>query len=299
MKLLDGRKSSAAVRANVSAAADFLIRRGVKPCLAAVLVGHNPASESYVAGKRKAAETCGIDSVLHRLPASASLPRLIRLLDRLNRAPRVDGILLQLPLPAHLDEQQALLRISPLKDVDGLHPQNLGLLAAGRPRFSPCTPKGVIHILDYYKIPIEGKEIAVVGRSRLVGRPLALLLIHRNATVTVCHTRTRRLTEVTRRAEIVIAAAGKKHLITARHLKPGAVVIDVGIHVSAGPGGKKIFAGDVAPAARSVARALSPVPGGVGPETIAQLLANTVLAASHRLAPRDARTFQRTHLHRL
>lgn len=299
MLTLDGRRSSSALKIDVAAAAAFLNKRGVRPCLAAILVGHNPASESYVAGKRKAAEGCGVASELHRLPATASLSRLMALLRKLNKQKSVHGILLQLPLPDHLDEQTAIGQISPGKDVDGLHPENLGLLAAGRPRFVPCTPKGVAHILDFYKIPVEGREVVVVGRSRLVGRPLALLLLARHATVTLCHTRTRNLPAVTRRAEILIAAAGKKHLITRRHVRSGAVVIDVGIHVTPGPDGKKVFAGDVAPDVSGVARALSPVPGGVGPETIAQLLANTVLAASSCLNPHDLRTFNRAYLQRL
>ena len=298
MLILDGRLSSAAMRADVTAAAAFLKKRGITPCLAAILVGHDPASESYVSNKRKVAQSCNIATELHRLPASTPLSGLISLIDRLNRRPGVNGILLQLPLSSHLDEEAALNRILPAKDVDGLHPENLGLLAGGHPRFVPCTPKGVVHLLDHYHIPIAGREVVVVGRSRLVGRPLALILLHRHATVTLCHSRTRRLAAVTRRADILIAAAGKKHLITPRHVRPGAVVVDVGIHVTQ-KDGRKLFTGDVSPAVRRHARALSPVPGGVGPETIAQLLANTVLAAARRLSPHDSRIFSRAHLHRL
>ncbi len=299
MKLLDGKASSSAMRANVADAASFLKSHGVSPCLAAVLVGDNPASSAYVASKQKQAEGCGMVSRLIHLPASTPQSHLLSVIDRLNRDRAVHGILLQLPLPDHLNEDAALFRISPLKDVDGLHPENQGLLAAGSPRFVPCTPKGVLHLLDFYQVPVEGREVVVVGRSRLVGRPLALLFLIRHATVTVCHSRTKNLAAVTRRADVLIAAAGKKHLISPRHVKPRAVVVDVGIHVSQGAAGKKIFAGDVSPRVVSVAGALSPVPGGVGPETVAQLLANTVRAASFRLSPHDLRTFNRAHLHRL
>lgn len=298
-KLLDGRKSSAAQREVVAQAAAFLRRRRIRPRLAAILVGHNPASESYVAGKRKAALACGIDSELHRLPSSASQSKLESLINRLNRNSSVHAILLQLPLPG-LDEQSAIHRISPLKDVDGLHPENQGLLVAGRPRFVPCTPKGVAHLLDFYKVPIAGRQVVIVGRSRLVGRPLALLMLLRNATVTVCHSKTRRLHAVTRGAEILIAAAGKKYLITPKHVRRGAVVVDVGIHVVSGRrAGQKIFSGDVSPSVGKIAGAISPVPGGVGPETVAQLLANTVRAAAQYLKAHDIRTFQRAYLQRL
>lgn len=298
MKILDGRASSAAQRVAVTDAVSMIRRCGVRPRLDVVLVGNDPASESYVSGKQKAAQSCGIESRLHRLPASVPFPKLIALIDRLNRARFVHGILLQLPLPDGLDEDAAIYRISPLKDVDGLHPENLGLLAAGRRRFVSCTPKGIVHLLDYHGIGIDGREVVVVGRSRLVGRPLALLLIQRHATVTVCHTRTRRLASVTRRADILVVAAGRKHIITARHVRPGAVVVDVGIHVTT-VGGKKKFAGDVSPSVARVAGALSPVPCGVGPETVAQLLVNTALAAAQTLSPRHARSFRRTHLQRL
>jgi len=299
LKILDGRRSSDDMRKNTAEAARALRRRGVRPCLAAILVGHNPASESYVANKRRSAEACGIVSKMYRLPGRTTQGALETLIDKLNRQRSVHGILLQLPLPDHLDEEKALERISPLKDVDGLHPENLGRLAASRPRFVPCTPKGVIHLLDFYKVPIEGREVVVVGRSRLVGRPLAFLLINRHATVTVCHSRTRRLAEVTRRADILVAAAGRKHLLSARYVRPGAVVVDVGIHVDQSKDGRKVFSGDVAPSVRKVASALSPVPGGVGPETVAQLLANTVVSASIHLTPRHARSFRLAHLHRL
>ena len=213
MRLLDGKKSSAALRADVAKAAEFLARRRIRPCLAAILVGRHPASESYVAGKRRAAEGCGIVTELHRLPGSTTPQKLNALIGKLNRNKSVHGILLQLPLPDHLDEDAAIRRIDPAKDIDGLHPENLGLLASGRPRFVPCTPRGVVHLLDYYKIPLEGRRAVIVGRSRLVGKPLALLLILRHATVTVCHSRTRNLAEVTRQADVLIAAAGKRHLI--------------------------------------------------------------------------------------
>ncbi|MBI4180221.1 bifunctional 5,10-methylenetetrahydrofolate dehydrogenase/5,10-methenyltetrahydrofolate cyclohydrolase [bacterium] len=299
MKILDGRASSAAAREAVSRAALFLRKRGIHPRLAAILVGRNPASESYVAGKRRAAKSCGIDSLLFRLPASTSQSGLHALIGRLNRRRDVHGILLQLPLPARLSAEEALVRISPEKDVDGLHPENLGRLAAGVPRFVPCTPKGVLHLLDFFRVPVEGKHVVIVGRSRLVGRPLALLFIHRNATVTVCHSRTRRLAQQTRRADILVAAAGRKHLIRASHVQKGAVVVDVGIHVSVSPSGAKRFHGDVSPSVRRAAGVLSPVPGGVGPETVAQLLANTVRAAARCLAAKHAGSFERSHLHRL
>lgn len=299
MILLDGKSSSSAQKACVTAAARALNRRGIQPCLAAILVGNNPASESYVGGKRRAAEACGIVSELFRLPASTAIASLIRLIQKLNRRKNVHGILLQLPLPSGLPEQTAIEAISPDKDVDGLHPRNLGNLAANRPVFVPCTPKGVLHLLDHHKISVEGKHVVVVGRSRLVGRPLALLLLVRNATVTICHSRTSDLKILTRQADILVAAAGKKHLIDASFVRRGAVVVDVGIHVETSVDGKKIFAGDVHPGVAKIAAALSPVPGGVGPETVAQLLANTILAASRQLNPRAKRNFDRTHLHRL
>jgi len=297
--ILDGRASSSAMRDGVARAAAFLRSHGVRPCLAAVLVGRNPASESYVAGKRKAAAACGIDSCLYRLPQRVAQSKLSAILRRLNRAAAVHGILLQLPLPHHLDEDMAIDQISHRKDVDGLHPLNQGYLAAGRPAFVPCTPKGVMHLLDFHNIPIIGRRVVVVGRSRLVGRPLALLLVSRHATVTICHSRTRRMADITRQADILIVAAGKKHMLTSRHVRPGAVVVDVGIHVLRPAGRPARFSGDVAPSVRAVAGALSPVPGGVGPETVAQLLANTVRAAAGSLDPHAARTFEHSLLHRL
>ncbi|GAA0999120.1 bifunctional methylenetetrahydrofolate dehydrogenase/methenyltetrahydrofolate cyclohydrolase FolD [Subtercola frigoramans] len=274
--LIDGKAVAARVRAalkdDVSA---FIARTGVQPGLATVLVGGDPASEVYVANKRKSTVASGMADLHQHLPEDASQAEVESLLRRLAADPQVSGILLQLPVPAQLNAAPLIDLIPFEKDVDGLTTLSVGRLAQQKPGLRPCTPAGVIELLDAYDVPIEGANVVVIGRSELVGRPVAQLLVNRNATVTIAHSRTRNLAEVCRAADIVVAAVGVKGLITAEHIKPGATVIDVGIH--RGPEG---LSGDVdfGPAAE-VAGLITPVPGGVGPMTIAMLLVNTLRAA--------------------
>lgn len=272
--ILDGKAVAAAVKQEVAAAVAELER---PPGLATVLVGDDPASHTYVRGKRKDAAEVGIRSIHHELDASVSQDDLHDLIDFLNADEDVDGILVQLPLPGELDGELAVERIDPHKDVDGLHPFNLGKLLLGRPGLRPCTPSGVIRILEHYDIDLQGKRAVVVGRSFLVGRPLAMMLSARgaDATVTLAHSRTENLESLTRTAEILIAAVGVPEMITGEHVSPGAVVIDVGINRVDGR-----LVGDVAfDEVVEVAGAITPVPGGVGPMTRAMLLVNTLKAA--------------------
>ncbi len=281
--VIDGKVISKEIKEKIRKEAEALKSQGVVPGLAAVLVGENPASVIYVRNKRKACEESGIYSEGHYLPESASQPDLMDLVDRLNKDPKIHGILVQLPLPKHLSTALVLDSLSPFKDVDGLHPYNIGKLMMGDPIFVPCTPAGVIAMLDYHRIPIEGKTAVVVGRSNLVGKPVAMLLMHRNATVTVCHSRTQNLPEVCRRADILVAAIGKAHFVTGEMIKEGAAIIDVGINrLSDGR-----LVGDVDYEA-AVKRAgwITPVPGGVGPMTIAMLLQNTLLSAKRAIEKR-------------
>lgn len=251
-------------------------KSGITPGLAAVLVGDNPASEIYVRNKRKACEQVGIYSEEHRLSKETTQSELLSLIDTLNQDENIHGILVQLPLPEQIDSTTILRSVSPLKDVDGFHPENVGLLVEGNPRFVSCTPNGIMKMLDFYNIEIKGKEAVVVGRSNIVGKPTAVLLLHRHATVTICHSRTIRLDEVTRRADILVAAIGRPHFITGDMVKEGAVVIDVGINRN--KEGKLI--GDVDfEKVKEKASYITPVPGGVGPMTIAMLLWNTVESA--------------------
>jgi methylenetetrahydrofolate dehydrogenase (NADP+)/methenyltetrahydrofolate cyclohydrolase len=277
--LLDGKLVAAAVKAEVALGVKKL---GRSPGLATVLVGEDPASQVYVRGKRRDAEEVGMVSIHHHLPASISQAEIETLIDSLNNDPAVDGILVQLPLPGDLDGESAVRAIDPSKDADGLHPFNLGLLVLDQPGPRPCTPSGVMRILDHYGIPVAGAKAVVVGRSFLVGRPLALMLSSRgtDATVTVAHSRTRNLAEVTRQADIVVAAVGVPRMITAAHVKPGATVIDVGINRL----DDDRLVGDVDfDGVEKVAEAITPVPGGVGPMTRAMLLVNTLNAASQRV----------------
>jgi methylenetetrahydrofolate dehydrogenase (NADP+) / methenyltetrahydrofolate cyclohydrolase len=245
------------------------------PGLATVLVGDDEASRIYVAGKQRACEEVGMRSIAHELPSTATREELLDLLGDLNRSAEVHGIVLQLPLPSHLDAAEMTAEIDPLKDVDGLTPTNAGLLSQGRPRLVPATPAGVIELLHASDTRLEGAEVVVVGRSELVGRPLSSLLLAENATVTVCHSRTRDLAGVCRRADVLIAAVGRPGLIGPEMVKPGATVIDVGINrTEAGLVGDVDFA-----KVKETARAITPVPGGVGPMTIAMLLQNTLKAA--------------------
>lgn len=283
-RLIDGKALAAQVRAGLAQRVAALAARGVRPGLAVLLVGDDPASAVYVRNKIKACEETGIRSFFAHLPASTTQAELLARVRALNDDAAVHGILVQLPLPAHLDAQQVVDAIAFEKDVDGLHPTNAGLTLAGRPHFRSCTPYGVMTMLDSIGCALAGKHAVVIGRSNMVGKPMAMLLLAADATVTICHSRTRDLAAITRQADVLIAAAGKRNLVTADMVKPGAVVIDVGTNRA--PDGR--LTGDVDFAAvREVAGAISPVPGGVGPMTIAMLLANTVEAAerSAGLAP--------------
>jgi methylenetetrahydrofolate dehydrogenase (NADP+) / methenyltetrahydrofolate cyclohydrolase len=270
--VIDGRAVARTVRADVARRVGDL---AVSPGLATVLVGDDPASAVYVNSKRKQCVEAGIRDLHQHLPGDIAQEKLEAVVDDLNADPEVTGILVQLPLPDHIDPARVVNRVDPGKDVDGLTEISAGRLAQGRSGLRPCTPSGVIELLDAYAVPIEGAEAVVVGRSELVGRPQVQLLLQRNATVTVCHSRTRDLEAVCRRADILVAAAGIRHLVGAEAVKPGATVIDVGIHRT-----EDGLRGDVdQDAVRPVAGALTPVPGGVGPMTIAMLLRNTLQAA--------------------
>jgi methylenetetrahydrofolate dehydrogenase (NADP+)/methenyltetrahydrofolate cyclohydrolase len=279
--LLDGKALAQVIRRETAEGVSALLQAsGVRPGLAAVLVGNDPGSQIYVRNKRKACEEVGIASWLHELPASTTQTELLDLLAHLNRDPKVHGILVQLPLPPQIDESVIIRSVAPAKDVDGFGPENLGLLTTGHPRYLPCTPHGVQMLLVRNNIPIEGAHVVIVGRSNIVGKPLALILMQKakgaNATVTVCHSRSRNLADITRSADIVVVAIGQARFLKADMIRPGAVVVDVGINRL--PDGK--LAGDVDfEAVREVASAISPVPGGVGPMTIAMLLHNTLRAA--------------------
>lgn len=279
--IIDGKSAAASLRAEVAESAGaFADAYGRAPGLATVLVGDDPASDIYVSNKHKACAEARINGEDHRLPANTSADDLAALLDDLNLRDEIDGVLLQLPLPEGLDATAMVELIDPSKDVDGLTAVNAGLLTQGRDALVPCTPSGVIELLKRAGVKLGGAEAVIVGRSNLVGRPLASLLLQRDATVTICHSRTRDLGEVCRRAEVLIACAGSPHLITGDMIKPGAVVIDVG--TTRGADG---LVGDVEFAeAVKVAAAITPVPGGVGPMTIAFLLANTLKAAQRRAA---------------
>ncbi len=281
MQILQGRPVADKVLAEVKAGVAALKQRtGVEPALAVILVGEDPASQIYVRNKKRAADEVGIASRDFLFPQGCTQAELLETIRRINADATLHGILLQLPLPKGMDEDQAVATIAPQKDADGLHPMSLGNLLAGKPTAIPCTPAGCIEILDHYGIPIEGAEAVMVGRSRLVGKPLAQLLLARHATVTMCHTRTRDLAGHCRRADILCVAAGKPRVITGDMIKEGAVVIDVGVNRLAT--GK--LAGDVDfESASKRARAITPVPGGVGPMTIAMLMKNTLLVATRQL----------------
>lgn len=279
-RIIDGRAIGKRVRAEVAPeAADFTARTGVVPHLAAVIVGDDPASAKYVSMKRKACAEANLGSSLHELPAETTEAELLDLVARLNADPKVHGILVQLPLPEQIDEQAILDAVDPLKDVDCFHPHNVGLLVQGRPRFLPCTPAGVQRLLVESGTETAGAHAVVLGRSEIVGKPMGLILVQKgaaaNATVTVCHSRTRDLAEITRTADILISAIGRAGFVTADMVRPGAVVIDVGTNFV---DGKLVGDVDFEPV-REVASAITPVPGGVGPMTIAMLIANTLTAA--------------------
>jgi methylenetetrahydrofolate dehydrogenase (NADP+)/methenyltetrahydrofolate cyclohydrolase len=279
--LIDGKAIASRVRGEVGERVKHLADRWRAPHLAVVLVGDNPASATYVSSKDRAAREVGITATTHRLPASASEPEVLGLVRRLGQDGEVDGILVQLPLPAGVDAERVLEAIPPHKDVDGLHPTNVGLLAAGRPALVPCTPAGVVRLLKESGVVLAGARAVVLGRSQLVGKPMAQLLLAENATVTVCHSRTRDEHLEVRRAEVLVSAVGKPELVRGDWIAEGAVVIDVGINRRPSDGK---LCGDVCfDEAAQRARLITPVPGGVGPMTIAQLLWNTVQAAERRL----------------
>jgi methylenetetrahydrofolate dehydrogenase (NADP+)/methenyltetrahydrofolate cyclohydrolase len=281
--ILSGKEVAAKVLADVKAAVAALGEKtGVHPTLAVILVGEDPASQIYVRNKKRAADEVGITTRDYLFPQGCTQAELLATIAGINRDPAIHGILLQLPLPKGMDEDAAVAAIAPEKDADGLHPVNLGNLLGGKPGAVPCTPAGCMEILDHYGIPIEGAEAVVVGRSRLVGKPLAQLLLARNATVTMCHTRTRDLAAHCRRADILCVAAGKAGVVTGDMVRDGVVVIDVGVNRL--PTGK--VTGDVHfDSVAAKARAITPVPGGVGPMTIAMLMRNTYRAASRLLPP--------------
>ena len=298
--ILDGAVIAAAIRQEVAGEVRALGRQGVRPGLAAVLVGNVAASEIYVRSKVQTCADLGIYSELITPPESVTTEEMLDLVAALNDRDEIDGILIQLPLPAHVDAKAVLDAVSPAKDVDGLHPVNAGRLQAGRPALAPCTPAGIIQILQRSGIPIAGRHAVVVGRSDIVGKPVAMLLLHQNATVTICHSKTRDLGAITRQADILVAAIGRAGFITPEMVKPGATIIDVGINrISEQTEFDSCFAGDakreaafvkrgstivgdVHPKAFEHAGAYTPVPGGVGPLTIAMLMANTVCAAKMR-----------------
>jgi len=275
-KRIDGKAIAAAYRAELAVRIGRLVEGGIVPSLAVVIVGDDPASKVYVRNKALASEAIGIRSQVHALPAETTQATLMAIVKGLNADPSVHGILVQLPLPNHIASRAVIEAIDPAKDVDGFHYDNVAALVVGEPAFYPCTPWGIMKILEHEDVKVEGARAVVVGRSNIVGKPMALLLLHAGATVTVCHSKTRDLASVTREGDILVAAVGKARMITASMVKPGAVVIDVGVNRMAD--GK--LAGDVDfDAVAPIASAITPVPGGVGPMTIAMLLGNTVKSA--------------------
>lgn len=302
--ILNGNKIAAEIKAEVAQQVGELAAAGLRPGLAVILAGNNPASEIYVRGKVKSCEELGIYSEKHTPPQSVTTAELLHLVRELNQRDEIDGILVQLPLPPQVDAKSVLLAVDPAKDVDGFHPMNVGFLSTQRPGLVPCTPAGIIEILQRSRIPISGQEAVVVGRSDIVGKPTAMLLINQNATVTVCHSKTRDLPGVCRRADILVAAIGRAGMITRQFVKPGAAVVDVGMNKiteraeferffkgndkreqSFAKNGSTLI-GDVHPEVAEIAGALTPVPGGVGPLTIAMLMSNTVKAARLRRGSR-------------
>jgi methylenetetrahydrofolate dehydrogenase (NADP+) / methenyltetrahydrofolate cyclohydrolase len=304
--ILEGTKIAAEIRAEASSAVALLASRGVRPGLAVVLAGTNPASEIYVRGKVKSSQEVGIYSEKHTPAAAVTTEELLALVAELNARDEIDGILVQLPLPPQVDSKRVLLAVDPAKDVDGFHPLNVGLLSTERPGLVACTPAGIMELLVRSRISIAGREAVVIGRSFIVGKPMAMLLLNANATVTVCHSKTRDLAGVARRADILVAAIGRAGMVRREFVRPGATVIDVGMNrVTDAEEFRRLFTGDavreqtfrtkgsilvgdVHPEVGEVAGAITPVPGGVGPLTIAMLMANTVKAASMRRGARVA-----------
>ncbi len=274
-RLIDGKVISAAVKERVKGEVAELSQKGISVGLAVIIVGEDPASKIYVANKKKACETLGIVSEEYALPESTTEAQLLALIDELNNKKSINGILCQLPLPKHLDEKLIINSIAPEKDVDAFHPANVGRIMIGDYDFVPCTPAGIMEMLQYENIDVEGKTCVVIGRSNIVGKPMGMLLLHKNGTVTICHSRTKNLAEICRNADILVAAVGKANFVTADMVKEGAVVIDVGMNRVDG----KLY-GDVKfDEVEKKASAITPVPGGVGPMTIAMLMQNTLTAA--------------------
>ena len=275
MKLIDGKIISASVKERVKGEVALLKEQGITTGLAVIIVGEDPASKVYVSNKKKACEALGIISEEYALPENTKQEELLKLIDELNKKSSINGILCQLPLPRHLDEQAVINAILPEKDVDAFHPQNVGKIMLGDYDFVPCTPAGIMEMLQYENIDIEGKTCVVIGRSNIVGKPMGMLLLHKNGTVTICHSRTKDLVSVCKEADILVAAVGRPNFVTADMVKEGAVVIDVGINRVDGK-----LVGDVDfNAVRDKCSAITPVPGGVGPMTIAMLMQNTLTAA--------------------
>ena len=288
-QIIDGKSIAQSIREEIKIKAEALKTKGITPCLAVILVGSNPASVSYVTGKQKALAEVGMNDRSVRLPESTTEQELISLIQELNADKSVHGILVQLPLPQHIDEEKIILAIDPAKDVDGFHPVNVGNLVIGKKSFLPCTPHGIIVLLKRMNIETDGKSAVVIGRSNIVGKPAALLLARKdlNATVTICHSGTKNIADITRRADILIAAAGRANIVTADMVKAGAAVIDVGVNRIPDASKKSGFrlAGDVDfENVKEKAAFITPVPGGVGPMTIAMLMANTLEAAENTAA---------------
>jgi methylenetetrahydrofolate dehydrogenase (NADP+)/methenyltetrahydrofolate cyclohydrolase len=277
--IIDGKKIAQEVRNEVKEEVEELKKKGITPGLAVVLVGENPASLVYIRQKEKACEEVGIVSYKYTLPEDTTEEKLLSVVDELNNEERIHGILVQLPLPEHLDEKRVIEEISPEKDVDGFHPLNMGRLFVGEPSFVPCTPRGVIELIERSGFEIKGKKAVIVGRSNIVGKPVAVLLLMRHATITVCHTRTTDLAAETREADILVVAAGRPKMITGDMVKEGVIVIDVGINRVDGKLVGDVDFGSVSPKAG----AITPVPGGVGPMTVAMLMKNTLEAAKKLL----------------
>ena len=291
-KIIDGKAIAAEVKADVAKKVSELKKNGITPCLAVILVGNNPASVSYVSGKRKALAEAGMEDRSIELPESITEQELLTLIQKLNEDKTVHGILVQLPLPSHIDEKKVTNSISPEKDVDGFHPVNVGRLVTGEKGFLPCTPNGITVLLKKMNIETSGKNVVVVGRSNIVGKPMALLMLRKefNSTVTICHTGTKNLSDFTKNADILIVASGRPNTVTADMIKPGAAVIDVGVNRIPDSSKKSGFrlCGDVDfEGAKEVASFITPVPGGVGPMTIAMLIFNTLESAENFKAQND------------
>ena len=288
-KIIDGKLISTEIRDELKQEVENLKKEGITPGLGVILVGEDPASKSYVTAKERACDSLGIYSDNRHIPNETSEEELLSIIDAMNNDPKIDGILVQLPLPKHIDPDKVIMRISPEKDVDGFHPQSIGKMIMGKDTFLPCTPHGVVKLLNYAGIQIEGSHVVVVGRSNIVGKPVANLLLDKskngNATVTVCHSRTKNIKDMTLQADILIAAIGKAQFITADMIKDGAVIIDVGVNRVEDSTKKKGFrlVGDVDfEPVKEKASAITPVPGGVGPMTITMLMYNTVQSAKQR-----------------